>query len=85
MVVFFAIVPPANPFHCPPGPYERVSMVGPIYGISVAAVYQLENGSIAKVKGSGGVTPSDASKRDLYKEAKFAEGWYKNITSDMFG
>ena len=61
------------------------SLVGPLYGISVAAVYQLENGSIAKVKGSGGVTPSDASKRDLYKEAKFAEGWYKNITSDMFG
>lgn len=51
----------------------------------MAAVYQLENGSIAKVKGSGSVTLSDASKRDLYKEAKFAEGWYKNITSDMFG
>ncbi len=61
------------------------SLVGPMYGVSVAAVCQLEKGNIAKIKGSGGVTPSNASKRDFYKEAKFAEGCYKNITSDMFG
>ena len=61
------------------------SLLSPTYGISVAAVYQMEEGQIAKIKGSGGVTPSDANKRHLYKEAKFAESWYKNITQDMFG
>ena len=26
----FAMVPPPNPYRCPPGPYERISMVAHI-------------------------------------------------------
>ena len=51
----------------------------------MAAVYQLESGSIVNVKGSGGATPSDDSKRDFYKEAKFAEVWYINIVQICLG
>jgi sulfide dehydrogenase [flavocytochrome c] flavoprotein subunit len=61
------------------------SFVGPIYGISVVAVYRLGSNGIAPVKGAGGVTPKDADKRHLYKESRFAKGWYESITQDAFG
>ncbi|NNG13070.1 MAG: FAD-dependent oxidoreductase, partial [Halobacteria archaeon] len=35
------------------------SLVAPTYGISVAMVYNYVDGKVAKVKGSGGVTPKD--------------------------
>ncbi len=61
------------------------SLISPDFGISVAAVYQLKEGAIKKV--SGGVTPPHPGENDrFYKnEAKYAKGWYKGITSDMFG
>jgi sulfide dehydrogenase [flavocytochrome c] flavoprotein subunit len=61
------------------------SLVSPEYGISVAAVYKLENGSIVGIEGAGGVTPKDSESSQFSAEAVFAEGWYKNITYDMFG
>jgi sulfide dehydrogenase [flavocytochrome c] flavoprotein subunit len=60
------------------------SIVAPKHGFSVAAVYQLENGTIMPVKGAGGLSPMDASKRTRAIEVDYAKGWYKNITSDMF-
>ncbi len=57
------------------------SLVGPGYGISVAMVYDLKNGKVSKVKGSGGLTPKDAN-RGI--EAIYAESWYNNITDDLF-
>ncbi|MCP3851835.1 MAG: FAD-dependent oxidoreductase [Gammaproteobacteria bacterium] len=60
------------------------SIVAHDHGFSVAAVYQLQNGVIMPVKGAGGLSPIDASKRTRANEVQYALGWYKNITSDMF-
>lgn len=59
------------------------SLIGPKYGISVAAVYRLEEGVIVKV--SGGVSKVGNKSRIHKNEARYARGWYKSITSDMFG
>ena len=59
------------------------SLIGPRYGISVAAVYRLKEGVIVKV--SGGVSKVGNKDRVHKNEAKYARGWYKSITSDTFG
>ncbi|MGB5328265.1 MAG: FCSD flavin-binding domain-containing protein [Gammaproteobacteria bacterium] len=59
------------------------SLIGPKYGISVAAVYRLKEGVIVKV--SGGVSKVGNRDRVHENEAKYARGWYKSITSDVFG
>lgn len=61
------------------------SLISPDFGISVAAVYAFQEGSIKRL--SGGVTPPYPGEKDrFYKnEAKYAKGWYKSITTDMFG
>jgi sulfide dehydrogenase [flavocytochrome c] flavoprotein subunit len=61
------------------------SLVAPDYGISVAAVYRLQDGKIVKVEGSGGVSPMDASDEYRRNEARYARGWYQSITQDAFG
>jgi len=62
------------------------SLVGPEYGISIAAVYRLgEDGVLAGVKGAGGVSPTTASELFRSQEANFAQGWYASITADTFG
>jgi len=60
------------------------SLVAPDYGISVAAVYNVTDEGIRKVKGSGGLSPTDASDEFRKKEADYASGWYASITADMF-
>ena len=61
------------------------SLVGPDYGVSVAAVYRYDqNKGIYKVEGSGGVSPKDADSQFRQLEARYAEGWYASITSDAF-
>lgn len=60
------------------------SLITPEYGISVAMVYDLVDGKVAKVKGAGGVSPTnDPDGRPL--EASYAVDWYQNITYDIFG
>lgn len=62
------------------------SLVGPEYGISVAAVYRLdEKGELVGVKGAGGVSPRTAASMQRSLEARFAQGWYSAITADTFG
>jgi sulfide dehydrogenase [flavocytochrome c] flavoprotein subunit len=61
------------------------SLVAPDYGISVAAVYRLQDGKIVKVEGSGGVSPMDAPDEYRKNEARYARGWYQSITQDAFG
>ena len=62
------------------------SLLAADYGISVAAVYRLdEHGTIASVPGSGGVSPPDAPLAFRRAEADYARGWYASITADMFG
>jgi sulfide dehydrogenase [flavocytochrome c] flavoprotein subunit len=61
------------------------SIVAPQDGISVAMVYNLVDGKVAKVKGSGGLTPMDSSPEDRAREVQYAYSWFNNITSDIFG
>lgn len=60
------------------------SLVGPDYGISVAAVYRLKEGQIVGVEGAGGVSPKDADAEFRKREADYASGWYASITKDAF-
>ncbi len=61
------------------------SLVGPNYGISVAAVYRLgTDGTIVKVEGSGGVSPKDVDDAFRAQEAVFTRGWYDSITADIW-
>ncbi len=60
------------------------SLLSPTYGISVAAVYEVGDKIINKVKGSGGLSPLEASKEYRMLEAEYAVGWYKNQTADVF-
>ncbi|MCL5797097.1 MAG: FCSD flavin-binding domain-containing protein, partial [Gammaproteobacteria bacterium] len=61
------------------------SLVSGHYGISVAGVYSLQDGKIAEIKGSGGVSPKDASADFRQMEASYALGWYASITKDVWG
>jgi NADPH-dependent 2,4-dienoyl-CoA reductase/sulfur reductase-like enzyme len=61
------------------------SLVAPDYGISVAGVYQPKNGQLADVEGAGGVSPLDAGPEFRESEARFAEAWFRTITSEVFG
>jgi sulfide dehydrogenase [flavocytochrome c] flavoprotein subunit len=60
------------------------SIVAPDDGISVAMVYNLVDGKVAKVEGSGGLTPMDSSPSDRAREVQYAYSWYDNITHDIF-
>ena len=61
------------------------SLVGPEYGISVAAVYRLKGKNIVKVKGAGGVSPKDVTDAFRRDEARYTVGWYLSITADAWG
>jgi sulfide dehydrogenase [flavocytochrome c] flavoprotein subunit len=81
-----AVVAQLNGMEAPEPSYVNTcySVITPDYGISVAAVYELAEGSIVPVKGAGGLSPMDASKRARAIEVQYAHGWFKNITADMF-
>jgi sulfide dehydrogenase [flavocytochrome c] flavoprotein subunit len=59
------------------------SLVGPDYGISVAAVYRITDKGITPVKGAGGGSPKDADHTFRNMEAVYAQGWYDSTVSDM--
>ena len=61
------------------------SIVGEDFGISVAAVYELDaaNNMIESIKGSGGVSPIDASPEIRKREVSYAHSWFKNVIDDM--
>ena len=60
------------------------SIVAPDDGISVAMVYNLVDGKVAKVEGSGGLTPMDSSPAERKREVQYAYSWFNNITHDIF-
>jgi sulfide dehydrogenase [flavocytochrome c] flavoprotein chain len=60
------------------------SIVAPDDGISVAMVYNLVDGKVAKVEGSGGLTPMDSSPEAREREVQYAYSWFNNITHDIF-
>jgi len=57
------------------------------YAFSVSAVYNYnsEKNVIAKVKGSGGLSPADASDEYRKRELGYAHSWYNNIRADIWG
>lgn len=61
------------------------SLIASDYGISVAAVYRLEDGGIKGVEGAGGVSPMDADAEFRAREAVYADGWYASAVMDTWG
>ncbi|HKD26787.1 MAG TPA: NAD(P)/FAD-dependent oxidoreductase [Xanthobacteraceae bacterium] len=61
------------------------SLAAPDYGLSIAGVYRPVNGQWLEVEGAGGVSPVDAPRAFRNQEAKFANGWFNTITSEIFG
>jgi NADPH-dependent 2,4-dienoyl-CoA reductase/sulfur reductase-like enzyme len=61
------------------------SLVAPDYGISVANVYHLKEGVLTDVETSGGVSPVGAPQSTRAAEASYADGWFKTITTEVFG
>ena len=60
------------------------SLVGPDYGISVAAVYEADGNTIKKVEGSGGLSPMNPPKGFRIQESEYAVAWYQNQMADIF-
>lgn len=61
------------------------SLITPKHGVSVAAVYQLnQEGQIVGVKGAGGASPINATPWQREMEAMHAHSWFRNIISDTF-
>ena len=61
------------------------SLVEPGYGISIAGVYQPQDGLLADVPGAGGTSPLGAPHAVRAAEAGYAEDWFRTITADAFG
>ena len=61
------------------------SIIAPNDGISVAMVYDYQDGKIVKVKGSGGLTPSEFNPKLRAREQQYAYSWFENIKADTFG
>jgi sulfide dehydrogenase [flavocytochrome c] flavoprotein subunit len=61
------------------------SIVGPNDAISVAMVYDLKEGQLSKVEGSGGLTPKDSPAEMRARDVQYAYSWYDNIVHDSFG
>jgi NADPH-dependent 2,4-dienoyl-CoA reductase/sulfur reductase-like enzyme len=61
------------------------SVAAPDYGFSVAGVYKPTNGQLMDIPGAGGVSPANAPRAARELEAKYADGWFKTITSEVFG
>ena len=58
------------------------SLITPKYGTSDAGVYRLKDEKLTRV--AGGISSDKPNRKTQLKEAKFASGWYKSITSEMF-
>jgi len=63
------------------------SIAGENHAFSVAGVYtyDAEKNAIAEVQGSGGLSPIDASDEDRKREVQYAQSWFRNITTDIWG
>ncbi len=61
------------------------SVVGPDDAISVAMVYDLKDGKLSKVEGSGGLTSADSSPEMRAREVQYAYSWFENIKQDTWG
>ena len=55
------------------------SLVAPEWGISVANVYEVHDGALREVPGSGGVSPANAPASMRREEATYGAAWYAAI------
>jgi len=61
------------------------ALITPDDGFSVAMVYRLgADGRIQKVKGAGGLSPTDEPDEIRKEEAVYDHSWFRNITQDVF-
>lgn len=60
------------------------SLIAKDYGISIVGVYEVKDGKIQEIPGSGGVSPKDADAAFRKHEADYAVGWYNSITTDLW-
>jgi NADPH-dependent 2,4-dienoyl-CoA reductase/sulfur reductase-like enzyme len=60
------------------------SVVAPDYGITVAGAYRPKDGVLVDAEG-GGVSPIDAPASARAAEARYADGWFNTITTEVFG
>jgi sulfide dehydrogenase [flavocytochrome c] flavoprotein chain len=60
------------------------SLAAPDYGFSVAGVYHPVGGQWLEIEGAGGTSPVDAPREFRSQEAKFGNGWFNTITSEVF-
>ena len=61
------------------------SLLAPDYAISMAGVYRPVGDTIALVAGAAGASPLDAPAELRVREARYAHGWFKTITEEVFG
>jgi sulfide dehydrogenase [flavocytochrome c] flavoprotein chain len=61
------------------------SVIAPGWGISVANVFEIHEGHLREVPGSGGVSPLGAPADYRAREAHYAEAWYAAIGQDTWG
>ena len=61
------------------------SLLAPGYGISVAGVYRAQQGHIADLPHSVGVSPLDAPPAHRAAEARHGAAWYAAISQDIWG
>ena len=61
------------------------SLIAPDYGISIAGVFDVQDGKIAEVKGSVGISPRDADAAFRKREAEYGASWYRAISMDTWG
>ncbi len=87
-----AIVAKVNGLPTPEPYYANTcySVVGDDYGISVAHLYRVENGTFKYIKEGSGVSPSAMPDKSpvpaIYRklEAEYADGWLRNVMADAF-
>lgn len=61
------------------------SVIAPEWGITVANVFEVHDGQLREVPGSGGISALGAPARIRRNEARFAESWYAGIALDTWG
>jgi NADPH-dependent 2,4-dienoyl-CoA reductase/sulfur reductase-like enzyme len=61
------------------------SLVAPDYGISFAEVFKPANGMLVDVEGAAGSSAVNAPREERVREARYAEGWFRAITAEVFG
>jgi sulfide dehydrogenase [flavocytochrome c] flavoprotein chain len=87
-----AIVAKINGLPSPEPYYANTcySVVGDDYGISVAHLYRVENGTFKYIPAGSGVSPTAMPDKSpvpaIYRklEAEYADGWLRNVMADAF-